>query len=206
MKKNNTEPSGRKKQIQAFFIVFALFVLFVVIISVTSNQGSSEEDETTTVETTTVADETETTETTTTITTTVTGSSGQNNTMIPATVEAIKSTKVITVNRLGESVDVALIGISVSDELADAEMERLNELIPVGTEVYIMYDESTYNSSGQELCYIWLTNEITSFYNSNLVKQYMVQGILIAEGLAESQSEYPNSRFEDAFETIDKGY
>ena len=143
--KENIEPSGRKKQIQIFLILFIVFIAFAIILTLTSNSKNKVTDETTINETTSsVANETTADDVT-----EVTGYLGENNTLIPAKVEAIKSNKVITVNRKGESVDVAFIGITVTEENSDAEMERLNELIPVGTQVYLLYDENTYNSEGQ---------------------------------------------------------
>lgn len=195
--KENKEPSGRKKQIQIFLILFIVFIAFAIILTLTSNSKNKVTDETTINETTSsVANETTADDVT-----EVTGYLGENNTLIPAKVEAIKSNKVITVNRKGESVDVAFIGITVTEENSDAEMERLNELIPVGTQVYLLYDENTYNSEGQELCYVWLSNQV-DIYKSSDIQKNMIQGILILDGLAEPQPEYPNSRYEREFELI----
>ena len=181
--------SGRERQ-KIMFII--LIVCFVAALSLTLLFGKSDKENTSTTNKNTVVSD-ETTEQVTSDTTLVTGTLGENDTLISATFVKVINEKVIEVNLNNETVQVSLIGIEVSDELKEQEVQLLNETLKPEQQIWLQYDENTINDEGQHLCYVWLSNEV-NVYNYLACKQEMLQGILLANDLAQPYEEYPNSR------------
>ncbi len=189
--------SGRERQ-KIMFII--LIVCFVVALSLTLLFGKPDKEHTSTTNKNTVVSD-ETTEQVTSDTTLVTGTLGENDTLISATFVKVINEKVIEVNLNNETVQVSLIGIEVSDELKEQEVQLLNETLKPEQQIWLQYDENTINDEGQHLCYVWLSNEV-NVYNYLACKQEMLQGILLANDLAQPYEEYPNSRYEASFRII----
>lgn len=131
----------------------------------------------------------------------VTGKYGENDTLVPATFNKIINEKVIEVNVNNETIQVAMIGIDVKSEKKDEELEFLNEILNPKQKIWLQYDENTFNDEGQDQCYIWLSDEV-GLYNYISCKNFMLQGLLLSKGLVEPINEYPNSRYEANFKTI----
>ena len=196
--------SGRKRQKQTVIFILVLFVAFVAITSVASvliNNNSGEEETTTEEQTTetTLSNDAETTDSD--ETETVTGENGENDTLYEAIIVEIQDSTTYLVLMNDTEYEVKLIGIEIASETEDVAVEYINTLFSAGDVVYLQYDESTTNLDGQQLCYLWLNNDI-DVYNVVDCRTSMLQGLLLDNGYATMKEEYPNSRYESTFQYI----
>ena len=189
--------SSRKQQRKIIMLVLLIFIISIVITTIYSIAKAEKTDEEITILTTAfqaeIVDNEEQT---------VTGTNGENDTLIPATVEKVVDAKVLQVSVNNSSIEVSMIGISIPKEKEQETINYLNELFSNSKEVWLQYDEMTVNENNQHLCYIWLSKDINMHLVSSC-KNYMLQVKLISEGLAEPVEEYPNSRYEYAISSLD---
>ena len=182
--------SRRNKEKMAIVVIIVCFVLSLIITIVTASHSNKQKQETSA--------------TSSSETSIVTGEHGEDNTLISATFIKVVSDKVLEVNVNGENKQVALIGIKAPDDKADEAKQFLNDTLSANKEIWLQYDESTLNEDNQELCYVWLSNQV-GVENYASIKEHMIQAILIDKGLAEPVSEYPNSRYEVNFNILNGG-
>lgn len=192
-----TNKNDTKKNTQLLIILVLVIAAIFVIISIANN--NKESDETTLTETLSE----KTTDISNDDTTLITGKDGENDTLIPATVNRVVNEKVVETVVDDKTIEVCMIGIQVPDEYKQRELEYLNTTLKPGTEIWLQYDENTKNEKNQDVCYIWLSSDISTYSYADC-KGKMLQGILINNDMAEPLEEYPNSRYEIDFNLINK--
>lgn len=195
--------SSRKQQRKIIMLVLLVFIISIVITTIYSTTKVEKTDEEITISTTDFQAEIVDNEIIVNEEQTVTGINGENDTLIPATVEKVVDAKVLQVSVNNSSIEVSMIGISIPNEKKQETISYLNELFNNSKEVWLQYDEMTVNEKNQHLCYVWLSKDINTYLVSSC-KNYMLQAKLISEGLAEQVEEYPNSRYEYAISNIEK--
>lgn len=192
--------SNRDKE-KIIIITVLIVVIMAIILSIVSSKRKKETEpiSQSISETETVSSETTYNEIS-----EVTGINGENDTFIPVIMKSVIDGKTIKVEKDNKETIISLIGIEVPKEKEQEEMKRLNEILKTGDTLYLQYDENTVNEKGEELGYIWLNNNARPYIFIDC-KKMMLQGILLSENLANVLSEYPNSRYEAAFEMIEQG-
>ena len=192
--------SSRERQ-KKFFIFVILIFIVAVIITVIFSKTEQKDSKETTILTSTEQSENNSNEIVIDEEQTVTGRNGENNTLIPAIVKRVISSKVLEVSVDGKDIQLAMIGIEVSKEKETDAVKFINEKFKNSKNIWLQYDEMTINTENQNLCYVWLSKDI----NLNLVSScqtYMLQAILIEKGIAKPVEEYPNSRYTYALNSI----
>lgn len=192
--------SNRDKE-KIIIITVLIVVIMAIILSIVSSKTKKETEpiSQSISETETVSSETTYNEIS-----EVTGINGENDTFIPVIMKSVIDGKTIKVEKDNKETVISLIGIEVPKEKEQEEMKRLNEILKTGDTLYLQYDENTVNEKGEELGYIWLNNNARPYIFTDC-KKMMLQGILLSENLVNVLSEYPNSRYEAAFEMIEQG-
>lgn len=193
--------SGRKQQRKIIMLVLLIFIISIVITTIYSITKAEKDDKETTltdIETGAVDNEIIIFEEQ-----TVTGTNGENDTLMPATVKKVVNSKVLQVSVNGSDIELCMIGISIPKDKETEAVNYLNELFKASKDVWLQYDEMTVNEENQALCYVWLSKDVNT-YLVYFCENYMLQAKLISEGLANPVEEYPNSRYEYALNSIKK--
>ena len=193
--------SGRKQQRKIIMLVLLIFIISIVITTIYSITKAEKDDKETTltdIETGAVDNEIIIFEEQ-----TVTGTNGENDTLMPATVKKVVNSKVLQVSVNGSDLELCMIGISIPKDKETEAVNYLNELFKASKDVWLQYDEMTVNEENQALCYVWLSKDVNT-YLVYFCENYMLQAKLISEGLANPVEEYPNSRYEYALNSIKK--
>lgn len=193
--------SSRKQQRKIIMLVLLIFIISIVITTIYSITKAEKDDKETTltdIETGAVDNEIIIFEEQ-----TVTGTNGENDTLMPATVKKVVNSKVLQVSVNGSDIELCMIGISIPKDKETEAVNYLNELFKASKDVWLQYDEMTVNEENQALCYVWLSKDVNT-YLVYFCENYMLQAKLISEGLANPVEEYPNSRYEYALNSIKK--
>lgn len=193
--------SSRKQQRKIIMLVLLVFIISIVITTIYSITKAEKDDKETTltdIETGAVDNEIIIFEEQ-----TVTGTNGENDTLMPATVKKVVNSKVLQVSVNGSDIELCMIGISIPKDKETEAVNYLNELFKASKDVWLQYDEMTVNEENQALCYVWLSKDVNT-YLVYFCENYMLQAKLISEGLANPVEEYPNSRYEYALNSIKK--
>lgn len=199
--KTNYE-SSRERQTKIIILLAIIFIITIVITIVLSITNPKENNTETAINTDVQAEVVEN-EVIIKEEQTVTGANGENNTLIPATIKKVVNGKVLQVTVNNKDVEVSMIGIKIPEDKETEAISYLEQTFKNSNAVWLQYDEMTVNEDNQSLCYVWLSEDA----NTNLIsscKENILQCKLISEGLAEPIEEYPNSRYEYAFNSIVK--
>lgn len=199
--KTNYE-SSRERQTKIIILLAIIFIITIVITIVLSITNPKENNTETAINTDVQAEVVEN-EVIIKEEQTVTGANGENNTLIPATIKKVINGKVLQATVNNKDVEVSMIGIKIPEDKETETISYLEQTFKNSNAVWLQYDEMTVNEDNQSLCYVWLSEDA----NTNLIsscKENILQCKLISEGLAEPIEEYPNSRYEYAFNSIVK--
>ena len=130
-----------------------------------------------------------------------------------ATVQRVIDGDTIIVNTDEESdMRIRFIGMDTPESVHPDEWKNTEEgliasdftmnLLPEGSTVYLEKDISDTDRYDRYLRYIWLTEEVPADADKKFIGEYMVNGILIKEGLAEVTTYEPDTKYEPIFNQL----
>lgn len=126
------------------------------------------------------------------------------------TLEYVVDGDTIYVTQDGNRVKIRLIGIdtpeSVSEtkpntEEGEAASEYVRNLLPVGTPLYLEYDETTYDKYGRTLAYVWLSADANAGSYDDFCK-YNLSAVIYQNTYCSLLNIPPNDKYEDWFEEL----
>lgn len=195
---SNDYKNSRKQQKQTIIIIAIIFII-ALSISIISSVVTKHQSELTTTESQTqqtVAEQTLSSPDE----TDVTGDSGENNTLIPATVISVIDGKTLEVKMSDKTVKVQMIGLEITSEQEPKTKQYLEDKFSTNKNIWLQYDEQT-NNEDCELCYVWSSDKVNVTSVTD-VKRKMLQTELIRKDLAVYAAEYPNSRYDYEMRTV----
>lgn len=145
-------------------------------------------------------------------TTTDTAENTANVSLIPVTyVRAKDGDTLVVSDNSGEETTIRLIGIdtpesvnpdeSKNSEYGEIASKYTKELLGQYETLYLQYDEGKEDTYGRILAYVWLRNDVDT-EDTNSVAAYMLNGILVAQGYANTMTIAPNVKYAATFAAL----
>lgn len=82
--------------------------------------------------------------------------------------------------------------------------EYTQKLIPEGTELFLERDKSNKDQYDRYLRYIWLTGDVDANPDLEFVRDNMVNGILLSNGVADIATFEPDTKYVDIFKKLSR--
>lgn len=130
----------------------------------------------------------------------------------PAVLEKVVDGDTIYAFTDGESIKIRLIGINTPESVsADADKntpegtlasDYLKNLLPLGSVIYLEYDEGRYDPYNRVLAYVWL-NADADTTDFDEFCQYNLNAIILQNTYCETMKIQPNVKYAEWFEKIE---